>query len=163
MSTRGCIARAVGDGWAGVINVDGSNPADLGVHLLDLFDALDGEGRAARLAADLIDAHPHGWQFAGDVCLCDAHPTITGVAPYHCTCPLETTACQPLHIEWAYVIAESGLFVYRSIDVTGLDDAAYAHAMAAGELGPTGGRRHELAGHVSWSDYDTMRQLDDTQ
>ncbi|HVT78383.1 MAG TPA: hypothetical protein VHD87_15205 [Acidimicrobiales bacterium] len=159
MSARACIARPVGDGWEGVSNHYDGQPTGLGIVLLNIYDTSSAADPAADMIATLIDAHPHGWVRAGEECNCDTHPSQAAAQRYHCTCPLPTTECQPLHIEWAYVIAGTGLFVYRAVDVSGLDIAAYASAMAAGEL-VNGGYTHELAGHVAWGDYAAMRALE---
>jgi hypothetical protein len=134
VSTRSAIARPAGDGWEGRYHHFDGYPSGLGIELLRLHqDVFDGD--VDRMTRVLIDDHPAGWSTINDSdwrqapgfqegfsttddpkpprCYChgdraEAENAIT------CQCPTDTSRCDPLFIEWAYVLTPRGVGVYAS-------------------------------------------------
>lgn len=123
MSTRGAIAKPHGDGWIGVYQHYDSYPHGLGKALWWLYHWVFA-GDVELMQAELIDAHPGGWSNIG----CEETATggrVTGECYCHsrggqdpdmiltCRCPADNSECNPLFIEWAYVLSEGGMLVAK--------------------------------------------------
>lgn len=118
MSTRGCIARPLGDsGFTGRYNHFDSYPSGLG---RDIWHVLHGRfaGDATVFAKFAIDEHPGGWSSFPDKCYChwqgreEGEQTITYIAGRP-----EKSRIDPLFIEWVYIITPTGMDVLNHVHV----------------------------------------------
>lgn len=123
MSTRSVIARRAGDGWEGVYHHSDGYPTGLGCYLFRLIRyKFQGDPKQA---LEFILAHDGGWSelFSDSVCYCHGdfakrdkiRPGQKAGCFKGCEChPLEKgqytkdPSCDPLGIEWVYVIDPEG-------------------------------------------------------
>lgn len=147
MSTRGAIARPHGDGWQGRYHHFDSYPSGLGKDLHDLYHG-HFRGNLVEMQKVLIDEHPAGWSTlagdwecepgydtAGPRCYCHGSRSEDPMNVLECRCPSDPSECDPLFIEWAYVLGEKGIGVYTS-------------------HGTSGEYHHRFVTHVPWNDLD---------
>lgn len=153
MSTRGCIARPAGDGWEGRYHHYDSYPTGLGKSLWSYYHEYFKRDVTA-MQRYFIDEHPAGWSSVTDCDLsrtpgfCERPTSILTDRDKwddeqktpHCYChgdrheeagePITCTgdcgeSCDPLFIEWAYVLAEQGMSIWGSGPKQGSNE--YAH------------------------------------
>lgn len=158
MATRGCIARLTEGRWEGRYHHWDSYPEGLGRTLWALYHGFFGRdlGRMLRV---LIDEHPAGWSTIVDVdfrlrpgwveaeiraegqgprrpvCYCHGERNDSPLTLWEPLdgCPGPNSPCDPLFIEWVYVLRPSGLLVLASCPA------------------PRGGYRHVGVADVPWT------------
>lgn len=102
MSTRGCIARATGDGWKGRYNHSDSYPTWLGAEVWAILHERFG-GDAAAFLRYATEEHS-GWSQFGSVCYCHDRGEGADYGWIEERGPCSETTCDPLFIEWVYVL-----------------------------------------------------------
>lgn len=141
MSTRGAITRPTPNGRVGRYHHFDSYPTGLGAELVRLYHATF-DRDLDDMATVLIDAHPAGWSTLissssegpfprthfdqsgfteidsparGHFPECYCHGTRAEPDDLQvCGCPDDDTGCDPIFIEWVYVLTPSGLAVLTS-------------------------------------------------
>ena len=130
MSTRSAIAQPAGDGWAGVYCHSDGCPTWNGRRLWEAYHREFGRDVASMRKA-LIDDHPQGWSLLLERPYGPDEPEM----PIVCTCPSPESKCDPLFIEWAYVLGDRELWVYEAsqtkpgLGVTNNVDTTYVHRL----------------------------------
>lgn len=135
MSTRGMIATVAGDtGLRGVYQHFDSYPTGLADEILVQYHKVGGD--IERLRREAIDEHPAGWSSYPE----NPYPAGDQPMTFECRCAAgDASGCDPLFIEWVYVLNAGGLDVYT-------------HARSGGTTEMTGARGHTYRspnyGHV---------------
>jgi len=148
VSTRAAIAKPNGDGWIGRYHHFDGYPSGLGATLWSAYhEHFRGDIKAMR--AYLIDSPEAsaGWSSINDRDL--SQPAmwegkgngplsyfVRGEAPsdpHQCSCPSPESKCDPLFIEWAYVLADHSLIIFSAIQGKGPE-----------------GYEHRLVGQIPW-------------
>lgn len=148
MSTRSCIAKPHGDGWTGRYHHSDGYPSGLGSTLWKAYhETFAGDVKALRELLIDSEAASAGWSSINGADLTQPpqwggrnfgdEPSegplsyfARGEAPsdpHVCTCPSSETECDPLSIEWAYVLTDQALVVFKS--VPGKGPEGYEHRM----------------------------------
>lgn len=161
MSTRAAIARPAADGgWEGRYHHFDGYPTGLGKALFDLYHGhFNRDVRA--MQKFLIDDHPAGWSsiIGTDFtlppgfnrgnqpkCYCHGDRSEGPFEPLRCKGSdhhgdhCDGSECDPVWIEWAYVLGPEGMAVY--------------------------GHGHRLLTSVAWSDtpdWEAIRRMDDEE
>lgn len=139
MGTRAAVAYPWGDGWKGVYSHFDGYPTGLGMGLFDLYHNEFGESAVAMIEG-IIKANPQGYSFAGE--LATAYDKGDHEMISTCKCATgDNSKCDPLFIEWAYVLSPAGMSVFTAV----------SH--------PTMGYRHQLVGFVAWNSNDPQGDL----
>ena len=113
MSTRGCIAERKGDHWVGVYQHSNSYPTYLGENIFRSIRD-DFHGDVQKFIDFAIKEHDAGWSIFPEICYChgkfaerdgtkpgDEAGVIKGC---ECNTNNKESSCDPLFIEWVYVL-----------------------------------------------------------
>ena len=166
MSTRSCIARVEGDGWRGVYHHSDGYPSGLGCYI---FRSIRREWSGdAGAFLDYALSHDGGWSslFSPDpTCYCHGHfadrdkikpgdgsGVITGCEcherPYISGEPDNMPSCDPLFIEWIYVIDPDSrtmtILENYGEDILGSFDSWLVHLDGTKEAMPKRAYRHRI-------------------
>lgn len=141
MSTRGMIATVRGDGVLfGVYQHYDSYPGGLGNNLLLRYRELGGDIVAMRKEA--IEDNPAGWSFYPEDAYSDGDPMT-----FECRCLAgDSSECDPLFIEWIYVLNVGGLDVYTHVRAGGTHEVSNS----SGHTWASPNYRHEFVGTLAW-------------
>lgn len=128
VSTRAAIAVPHGDGWIGVYHHFDGYPSELGAYLHKIHTSVFA-GDTAKMIKVLTEDHqawssiegdwslPIGYGGSGPNCYCHGERSEQ-MEKFICTCPSPDSDCDPLHLEWAYVLSKAGMATYESKNLT---------------------------------------------